>query len=158
MKKAAIKAKAARYLKIVEWSDEDGCFVGRIPGLAAGGVHGDDEAKVYRELCDVTEEWIEILEKGGKPLPEPTAGRKFSGRFVVRVDPETHQSAALRAAASGLSLNQYVASALRQSATGHQEAVTPSRPQLHGISLKGKAENRNHKRTGRHTTTRLQHA
>jgi predicted HicB family RNase H-like nuclease len=155
MKKAAIKAKAARYLKIVEWSDEDGCFVGRIPGLAAGGVHGDDEAKVYRELCDVAEEWIEILEKDGKPLPEPTAGRKFSGRFVVRVDPETHQSAALRAAASGLSLNQYVATTLRQSATGHQEAVTASRQQPHGIALKRKAGNRNHKRTGRHSTAHM---
>ena len=31
-----------RYLKIVEWSDEDGCYVGTCPGLMLGGVHGDD--------------------------------------------------------------------------------------------------------------------
>ena len=112
MKKSELKAKAARYLKIVEWSDEDKCFVGRIPGLAAGGVHGDDEAKVYRELCIVAEEWVEILEGDGKPLPPPTAGKTYSGKFVVRVAPELHQKAALKAMARNESLNQFVAAAL----------------------------------------------
>ena len=112
MKKSELKAKAARYLKIVEWSDEDKCFVGRIPGLAAGGVHGDDEAKVYRELCLVAEEWVEILEGDGKPLPPPTAGKTYSGKFVVRVAPELHQKAALKAMARNESLNQFVAAAL----------------------------------------------
>ena len=32
-----------QYLKIVEWSEEDGCYVGTCPGLMLGGVHGDDE-------------------------------------------------------------------------------------------------------------------
>jgi hypothetical protein len=37
-----------RYLKVVEWSEEDQCYVGSCPGLMIGGVHGDDEAEVYR--------------------------------------------------------------------------------------------------------------
>ena len=41
MNTTELKAKAARYMKIVEWSDEDGCFVGTCPGLMFGGVHGD---------------------------------------------------------------------------------------------------------------------
>jgi len=49
-----------RYLKIVEWSEEDQCYVGTSPGLMLGGVHGDDETKVYKELCQVVEEWIRI--------------------------------------------------------------------------------------------------
>jgi predicted HicB family RNase H-like nuclease len=112
MKKSELKARAARYLKIVEWSAEDKGFVGRIPGLAAGGVHGSDEAEVYRELCQVAEEWVEILEGDGKPLPPPTAGRTYSGKFVVRVAPELHQKAALKALARNESLNQFVAEAL----------------------------------------------
>lgn len=112
MKKSDIKTKAARYLKIVEWSDEDKCFVGRIPGLVAGGVHGNDEAKVYRELCQVAEEWVEILEGDGKPLPPPTAGKTYTGKFIVRVAPELHQKAALKAMARNESLNQFVAGAL----------------------------------------------
>jgi len=29
-----------RYLKIVEWSEEDQCYVGTCPGLFYGGCHG----------------------------------------------------------------------------------------------------------------------
>ncbi|HSL18832.1 MAG TPA: hypothetical protein VLB51_13070 [Methylomirabilota bacterium] len=51
---------SGRHLKIVEWSDEDQCYVGTCPTLMLGGVHGDDEAEVYRELCEVVEEWLEV--------------------------------------------------------------------------------------------------
>ena len=33
--------ETARYVKIVEWSDEDACYVGSSPGLFYGGCHGD---------------------------------------------------------------------------------------------------------------------
>jgi hypothetical protein len=33
----------ARYTKIVEWSEEDQCFVGSCPGLIDGGCRGADE-------------------------------------------------------------------------------------------------------------------
>ena len=33
MKKSELKAKAARYTKLVEWSDEDGCFIGSAPPI-----------------------------------------------------------------------------------------------------------------------------
>jgi hypothetical protein len=49
-----------RYLKIVEWSDEDQCYIGACPGLMLGGIHGDDETKVYKELCRAVDEWIKI--------------------------------------------------------------------------------------------------
>ena len=32
---------SARYVKIVEWSVEDQCYVGSSPGLFYGGCHGD---------------------------------------------------------------------------------------------------------------------
>jgi hypothetical protein len=54
----SVATKAARYVKFVEWSEGDQVYVGRCPGLFAGGVHGDDEAKVYKELCDVAVEWM----------------------------------------------------------------------------------------------------
>jgi len=64
-----------QYLKVIEWSEEDGCYVGTCPGLMLGGVHGDDEAKVYKELCEVVEEWIRIYAQEGEPLPPATAGK-----------------------------------------------------------------------------------
>jgi predicted RNase H-like HicB family nuclease len=63
----------ARYVKIVEWSDEDGCFVGSCPGLFYGGCHGADEKAVFAELCELVEETIELYAKDGKPLPPPTS-------------------------------------------------------------------------------------
>jgi len=61
-----------RYLKIVEWSEEDECYVGTAPGVIHGGVHGDNELEVYRELLEVVEEAIELYQKDGKQLPPPT--------------------------------------------------------------------------------------
>jgi predicted RNase H-like HicB family nuclease len=68
-----------RYLKIVEWSEEDQCYVGTCPGLMLGGIHGDDETEVYRELCQAVEEWIDVYRQDGEPLPEATAGKVRHG-------------------------------------------------------------------------------
>jgi predicted RNase H-like HicB family nuclease len=68
---------SARYVKIVEWSEEDKCYVGSSPGLIYGGCHADDEKAVFEELCRIVEEAIELYTKDGKPLPPPTSGRDF---------------------------------------------------------------------------------
>lgn len=63
---------ADRYAKIVQWSEEDGCFVGTIPDLCRGGCHGPDPKAVFDELCQIAEEWIEIFKADGTPLPVAT--------------------------------------------------------------------------------------
>jgi predicted RNase H-like HicB family nuclease len=70
-------AKGDRYVKVVEWSDEDKCFVGTCPQLMYGGSYGDDATKVFVELCEMVEQAIETLEEAGKPLPQPLSGREF---------------------------------------------------------------------------------
>jgi predicted RNase H-like HicB family nuclease len=72
---------SARYAKIVEWSEEDNCYVGSAPGLILGGCHGDDERAVFEELCRIVEEAVELYEKDGKPLPPATSGRDFANRM-----------------------------------------------------------------------------
>ena len=66
-----------RYVKIVAWSEEDQCYIGRCPGLMLGGVHGSDERAVYAELCEVVDEWIRLHESQRWPLPEPTSLREI---------------------------------------------------------------------------------
>lgn len=66
-----MSSPADRYRKIVYWSDEDQCFIGMCPELFYGGVHGDDPKKVFEELLEVIDEWVEIYKEDGKPLPEP---------------------------------------------------------------------------------------
>jgi hypothetical protein len=66
-------SKGARYVKIVEWSEVDQCFVGSCPGLFFGGCHGSDEKRVFEELCDIVEETIKLYHAQGKPLPPCTS-------------------------------------------------------------------------------------
>jgi predicted RNase H-like HicB family nuclease len=73
---------SARYVKIVEWSDEDQCFVGSCPGLLYGGCHGDDEQAVFVELCEIVEEAIELYKKDGKPLPPATSGKDYATKML----------------------------------------------------------------------------
>ena len=110
-----------RYLKIVEWSDEDQCYVGTCPGLMLGGIHGDDEARVYKELCQAVEEWIKIHKEDGEPLPRATAGKEYSGKFVVRVGKELHKGLAVQAMYEGQSLNSYCVRVLRERAEPYGE-------------------------------------
>jgi predicted RNase H-like HicB family nuclease len=72
---------SARYVKIIEWSEEDQCYVGSSPGLIYGGCHGDDEKAVFDELCRIVDEAIELYKGDGKPLPAPTSGRDLANKM-----------------------------------------------------------------------------
>jgi predicted RNase H-like HicB family nuclease len=74
--------ESARYVKIVEWSDEDQCFVGQCPGIIGPCCHGDDEAHVYAELCQIVEEWVDMMKQDGSPLPPPTAGQNVAAKIA----------------------------------------------------------------------------
>ena len=110
--------KSAQYRKIVEWSDEDRCYVGRCPELMFGGVHGKNEQKVFAELCAVIAEWIETSEKHNEPLPPGLAGKKYSGKFNLRLGRELNESLALAAMKEGKSLNTFCAEALESTING----------------------------------------
>ena len=112
MKSSELKTRAARYMKIVELSDEDGCFVGSAPPLVGQCCHGKDEAKVYAELCQIVAEWIDVLDSDGHKLPPSLDARKFSGKFVLRVEPALHRRLAAKALAAGESLNNFCAHTL----------------------------------------------
>jgi len=115
-----------RYLKIVEWSEEDRFYVGTCPGLMLGGIHGRNEARVYEELCGAVEEWIAIHKQDGIPLPPATAGKKYSGKFVVRVGQNLHRELTVSALQEGVSLNSYCARVLREGRAAYGRK-TPSR-------------------------------
>jgi predicted RNase H-like HicB family nuclease len=73
--------ESALYAKIVEWSEEDQCFVGSSPGLVYGGCHGADEIAVFEELCHIVEETVALYRSDGKPLPPPTSGRDYANKM-----------------------------------------------------------------------------
>ena len=70
-------SESAKYIKIVEWSDEDECFIGYCPGIIGPCCHGDNEIEVFRQLCEIVDELLAYRQKKNKPLPQPTIGRNL---------------------------------------------------------------------------------
>ena len=105
--------KSDQYLKVVEWSEEDQCFIGRVPGLSLGGVHGKNEQKVYAKLCGLVNEWVEIYGEENSPLPAPTVGKHYSGKFNLRVGEDLHERLAIESMKVSESLNSYCVKVLK---------------------------------------------
>ena len=106
-----------KYLKIVEWSEEDQCYVGSVPGWIGKCCHGNDEIEVYQELCEIVDEWIKIYDKEGRSLPPPT-NKNYSGKFVLRTGSDLHKTLAIKALGKGESLNMFVVKALERIVSG----------------------------------------
>ena len=102
------RKQSNNYLKVVEWSDEDGCYVGTAPGLMIGGVHGKSQEKVFQDLCKAVEDAILTMQQTGKPLPPETANRNFSGKIALRIPPELHKKLAIKAGQNGESINKFI--------------------------------------------------
>ena len=100
--------KSDKYFKIVEWSEADQCYVGTAPGLILGGVHGKNQTKVFKELCQACEEAIHLLEEEGRPLPEATADKKYSGKILLRIPSDLHRALAIKALKEGESINKII--------------------------------------------------
>ena len=78
-------SKGDRYVKLVEWSDEDACFIGSCPELFYGGCHGADAKAVLSELCEIVEDSI-----GPSDQTAPESGRstrRFNGSVKASQSP-----------------------------------------------------------------------
>lgn len=78
-----MKKESDRYVKIVEWSEEDHCYVGSCPGLFYGGCHGTNEREVFAELCRIVEDTIEVLSRENRPLPPGTGGKDYANKMLA---------------------------------------------------------------------------
>lgn len=104
-----------RYTYRVTWSEEDQEYVGlcaEFPSLS--WLEGTPE-KALVGIRRLVQQTLAEMKKSGEDLPEPISLKSFSGKFMVRVPPETHRRLALQAAESGVSLNRLISSKLSQS-------------------------------------------
>jgi predicted HicB family RNase H-like nuclease len=87
-------------------------FRGEFVGLNGGAdFYAADVEGLKREGAVSLRVFLEACTKRGI---EPR--KHFSGKFVLRLDPETHEAATVAAAAAGQSLNQWAQEALRRAA------------------------------------------
>ena len=102
------------FVKIVEWSPEDGCFVGSAPPLVGRCCHGDREEEVFAELSQIVEEWLAIHAADSKALPAGISTKRYSGKFQLRLTPDLHRLLALRATMSRRSINDLAVAAIER--------------------------------------------
>lgn len=101
-----------RYTYRVTWSEEDHEYVGmcaEFPSLS--WLEGTQEGALSG-IRSLVRECLNDMEENGELIPEPLATKKYSGKFMVRVPPETHRHLAIEAAEAGVSINRLVASRL----------------------------------------------
>jgi predicted HicB family RNase H-like nuclease len=84
---------------------DDGVFIGRVVGLRdVVTFEGSTFAEVEAAFRESVDDYLAFCAERGEAPDRP-----YSGKIPLRVDPETHRLAAIRAAAEGLSLNQWIA-------------------------------------------------
>ncbi len=101
-----------RYTYRVTWSEEDREFIGLCAEFPSLSWLAPSPEKALGGIRRVVARTVREMSAAGEQSPEPLASRQFSGKFVVRVPPETHRRLTLLAAEAGVSLNRLVASKL----------------------------------------------
>lgn len=103
------------YLAKIDYSDEDELFNGRLAGIDdVIGFHGDSVSELKAAFIEAVEDYLDTCKKLGKK-PQ----KAYSGKFIVRVEPEIHARAAIAAKTEGKSLNAWVGDAIIEKQLAH---------------------------------------
>ena len=103
------------HLRLQRRDDGDGAYwfatVEELPGCMSDG---DTEAEAVAHVQDAIHGWISVALAEDRPIPEPHADppTHYSGQFRVRLPHGLHATLAQEAKREGVSLNQFVSSAL----------------------------------------------
>ena len=97
------------FIGSVNYSDEDECFYGKIEGINdLVTFEGSSVKELKKAFKDAVEDYIELCKEQSK---EPY--KSVKGSFNIRIEPKLHYSAIFTALKKGISLNQFVAEAIK---------------------------------------------
>ncbi|MCY4281668.1 MAG: type II toxin-antitoxin system HicB family antitoxin [Gammaproteobacteria bacterium] len=97
----------------IEYSDEDGCFIGRVTGIRdIVTFHGDSVGEVRYAFEEAVEFYLNSCDKRGEAPNKP-----YSGKLLLRIGPEMHAAVAEAAELGGVSINQWVREKLSEGAS-----------------------------------------
>jgi predicted HicB family RNase H-like nuclease len=109
------------YTAVVAFDAEDEIFVGRLGGVNdVVGFHADTARALKGAFREAVDDYLEACERIGKRAEKP-----YSGKVMVRIDPQVHATAALAAQAAGKSLAQWTEEKLRESALHDLRRAVP---------------------------------
>jgi predicted HicB family RNase H-like nuclease len=88
----------------IDFDAEDNTFSGTVAGLR-DVIHfeGSTAKELTRSFRESIDAYLAVCSEAGRDPDRP-----FSGKILVRTEPALHRKAALRAAAEGVSLSQWI--------------------------------------------------
>ena len=96
------------YAARIEYSEEDGCFVGHLVGIKAiVGFDGRSVTELRKHFRQAVDHYLEASAQLGQAAEKP-----FSGRVMLRLPPNLHARASATAQVQGVSLNQWATGVL----------------------------------------------
>lgn len=101
-----------RYTYRVTWSEEEQEHVGLCSEFPSLSWLEETPEEALTGIRNLVQECVTDLQANDEPVPEPIAVKNYSGKFMVRILPETHRMLAIQAAESGVSLNRLISSKL----------------------------------------------
>lgn len=102
------------YAARIEYSEEDGCFVGHLVGIRSiVGFDAKSVAELRKQFHIAVDQYLEASAKLGQEPEKP-----FSGRVMLRMPPNLHARASAAAEVQGMSLNQWAAKAIERAVEG----------------------------------------
>lgn len=100
------------YTYQVRWSAEDQAFVATVAELPSLSWLADDNFEALSGIQQLAAEVVADLRQEGQEPPIAFADREYSGKFQVRIPPETHRKLAIAAAEQHVSLNRLISTRL----------------------------------------------
>lgn len=104
--------------------DETGAWFVRVKELPGCMSQAETPQEALRMIEDALRLWLKVSLEDGDAIPEPRLEEEYSGKFVARVPKSLHRKLVESAEQEGVSLNQYVTTALAE-AVGVQQNRQP---------------------------------
>ena len=113
--------KYKEYSAHIEYSEEDGCFVGHIAGITdIIGFHADTDSELQAAFEEAVEDYLETCERLNKP-PQ----KSYSGKLRLRIPPDIHVAIAEAAEASGKSHDQWATETFMHAVSVQSKTLAP---------------------------------
>ena len=98
------------YTARIEYDDEEEAFLGHVVNISdVVTFYGESVKDLHREMKTSVDEYLKVCKEMGKSPDKP-----YSGRFVVRVDPELHKRIDAARHTIGASMNTFIVDVLER--------------------------------------------
>lgn len=100
------------YAARLEYSEEDGLFVGHIAGIRdVVGFHGSSVEELRAAFVEAVDDYLDTCTKLGRAPQKP-----YSGKLSLRLEPELHATIAVKAELAHKSINQWISEVISREA------------------------------------------